>query len=146
VMDIAKLGAKCNAYNNDETVDKRRDLYFTWTIDPNLPPMWAGNRCTNIQGVLKCIEAFAEFAGVNGPEEVQQYFSAVSSYYDSYEVELNLTVSRKETDEEYAARADKIAAAKVKAKEAAKKAAETKAKNEREQYERLKKKFESQGS
>lgn len=63
------------------------------------------------------------------------------SYYDSCEIDVEVTYDRLETDEEYAKRQERNAKAKVAAAAARKQAKIARAESDRKEWERLKKKF-----
>lgn len=137
--------------HSDKFALKPTDVYYYWDCDPNYPPYLnedykKRSKAKGVGKLLMAIEYFAEYAGVNGPEEVEIYYSAESSYYDSYEIRVRLSVSRKELPHEFEERKHLAVAEAEKKRETARKAQETKEKNEREQYERLKKKFETSRS
>lgn len=121
----------------------RRTVYFHHEIDPN--HKFSGKAELVIGELKNLVETFSILSGVP-LKDIGIYFGYQHSYYDSVEIDLEISGSRLENDEEYGARMGELKIQKE--KEAAQELANQLRKEERDkkEYERLKKKFAKETS
>lgn len=145
---LAALPIKRHVGSYGTKQDVKQSVSFSWDLNPNYlhviqddfdstkAPTW-------LEKLNLVFRYFSEVTGV--PEKkIQVYFSATASYYDSYDMELNLSGVRPETDEEFEKRIAEMLDFKKKLEKVKAEEAVNKVKREKEQLRRLLKKYGSE--